>query len=231
MRFSWRTEWPQWLLIAAMFALAAATWGRAPERIPVHWGIGGQVDRWGGRFEGLLAIPLLALGIYVLMLIVPRIDPGRANYDAFVGPYTTLRLSILVVMAGLYALVILWVRGMRLSIEVLVPLLVGALFVVVGNVLGKLRPNWFVGIRTPWTLSSKQSWTRTHRAGGWVFVLMGVLMMLCAALRTDWALWTMIAVSLVSILGLIVYSYLIWLRDPDKVPPAGTQPAPNDSRP
>jgi uncharacterized membrane protein len=228
MKISWRTEWPQWLMIAAMFVLAAATWANAPDRIPMHWGISGQVDRWGGKFEGLFAIPLLSLGIYVLMIVLPRFDPGRANYEAFAGPYTTLRLGILVMLTALYALIILWVRGVHVSIGVWVPLIVGALFVVIGNLLGKVRPNWFVGIRTPWTLSSKLAWNRTHRAGGWLFILMGVLMMLCAALRTEWALWTMIGVSLAGVLGLTVYSYLLWRRDPDKTAPAGTQPAGND---
>lgn len=231
MKPSWRTEWPHWLLLAAMFALAATTWGSAPDRIPVHWNVAGHVDRWGGRFEGLLSMPLLALGIYVLMRVLPRFDPGRANYATFAGPYATLRLAIMVVMAALYALLVLWVRGVRVSIAVWVPLLIGALLVVVGNLLGKVRPNWFVGIRTPWTLSSTLAWNRTHRAGGWLFVLMGVLMMLCAALRAEWALWIMLVVGGAGVLGLVVYSYVLWRRDPDKTPPAGTQPAPNDARP
>lgn len=231
MKPSWRMEWPHWLLLAAMFVLAATTWGSAPNRIPVHWNIAGQVDRWGGRFEGLLSIPLLALGFYLLMRVLPRLDPGRANYEAFAGPYATLRLTIVVVMAALYALLVLWVRGARVSIAVWVPLIIGALLVVVGNLLGKLRPNWFVGIRTPWTLSSTLAWNRTHRAGGWLFVLMGVLIMLCAALRAEWALWTMLTVGGAGVLGLVVYSYVLWRRDPDKTPPAGTQPAPNDLRP
>ena len=231
MRFSWRMEWPHWLVIATMFTLAAATWGSAPSRIPGHWNIAGPVDRWGGRFEGLLAIPLLTLALYVVMLVLPRLDPGRANYDTFAGPYATLRLGIVVLMAGVYALVILWVRGERVSIGVWMPLLLGALFVVIGNLLGKVRPNWFVGIRTPWTLSRKLAWSRTHRAGGWVFILMGMLMMACAALQAAWAFVTMIAVGVAGVLGLVIYSYLLWRRDPDKTPPAGTQPASNDTLP
>ncbi len=225
MKLSWRAEWPHWLLLAAMFALAAATWNGAPARIPVHWNLAGQVDRWGGRFEGLLAIPLLALGIYVLMIVLPRLDPGRRNYEAFAGPYATLRLGLLVVLAALYALILLWVRGGRPSIQVWAPLLVGGLFVVVGNLLGKVRPNWFVGIRTPWTLSSKLAWDRTHRAGGWVFILIGLLTMITAAVHDAWAFAVMLGALAAGVLGLVAYSYLEWRRDPDKLPPAGTQPA------
>jgi len=225
MRFTWRREWPHWLLLAAMFALAAAAWSTAPDRIPVHWNLAGQVDRHGGRFEGLLAIPLLALAIYVLMIFLPRLDPGRANYAAFDSAYATLRLLLLVVMAALYGLVHLCMRGVPVRIEVWTPLIVGALFVVIGNLLGKVRPNWFVGIRTPWTLSSKVAWTGTHRAGRWVFILMGVLMMVCAVVRSAWAVWTMGVVGVTGVLGLVVYSYVLWRKDPEKTPPAGTLPA------
>ena len=83
MRFSWRSEWPHVLLLVAMFALAAATWGSAPDRIPVHYGFDGRPDRWGGRFEGLFAMPLTAFGVYVLMLLFPASTP--------VAPTTRLR--------------------------------------------------------------------------------------------------------------------------------------------
>jgi uncharacterized membrane protein len=208
-----------------MFALAAVAWSGAPERIPVHWGLGGNVDRYGGRFEGLLAIPLLALGIYVLMWFLPRLDPGRANYESFASVYGTLRLLLVVVLAAVYGFVHLWLRGVHARIEVWVPLIVGALFMVIGNLLGKVRPNWFVGIRTPWTLSSRLSWNGTHRAGRWVFMLMGLMLMSCAVLRSAAAEWAMGAVTLTGVLGLAVYSYVLWRRDPEKTPPAGTLPA------
>jgi uncharacterized membrane protein len=224
MKFSWRTEWPHWLLLAGMLVLAWASWGAAPDRIPVHWGLGGHVDRYGGKFEGLLAIPLLALGIYLLMLFFPRIDPGRANYEAFARAYATFRLSLVVLMAALYGLVQLWMSGHQVSMDAAVPLLVGGLFVVLGNLMGKLRPNWFIGIRTPWTLSSKVAWTRTHRAGGWLFVVLGLLFMAFGVLRARWLLWLLGVVGIGGLLGLTAYSYLLWRGDPEKTPPAGTLP-------
>jgi len=208
MRSTWRTEWPHGMLLAAMFALAASAWSTAPDRIPAHWNLAGQVDRYGGRFEGLLAIPLLALAIYLMMIFLPRLDPHRANYAAFGRAYATLRLLILVVLAGICALTHLWIRGVHVRIELWVPLIGGALFVAVGNLLGRVRPNWFVGIRTPWTLSSEAAWTGTHRAGRWVFILMGALLTACAVLRPDWAVWTMAVVGVTGMLGLVVYSYV-----------------------
>jgi uncharacterized membrane protein len=225
MKFTWRTEWPLWALLLAMFALAAITWPHAPDRIPVHWGLNGEVDRYGGKFEGLALIPLLGLGTYLLFIVVPRLDPGRANYAQFAGPYTLLRFSILVILALVDGIIHLWIRGVTVSVGMLAPLFVGGLFLVMGSVLGKIRPNWFVGIRTPWTLSSKLAWTKTHRAGGWVFMISGLLVALAGALNSRPALIGAIALAGVGVLGTVVYSYFVWHGDPDRVPPAGTTPA------
>lgn len=225
MKLTGRSDVAMWLVIAGMFALAAISWSGAPDRIPVHWNLDQQVDRYGGRFEGLLGIPLLTLGLYLLMLIVPRIDPGRANYPAFLGAFTTLRLALVVFMAALYAMIHLWIRGLEVGMNTVMPLLMGALFIVVGNLLGKLRPNWFIGIRTPWTLSSKDAWVRAHRLGGWVFIAGGLLFMVAGLVRAPWALWGAFGSFLAGVLGVVVDSYFVWRADPDKVPPAGTTPA------
>ncbi len=225
MKIAWKSEVPQWIVLGAMFAGAAIAWPHAPARIPVHWNLSGQVDRYGGRFEGLLALPLLALGLYVLMLVIPRIDPGRANYARFRGAYNAIRIAVLAVLAVLYLAIHLWVRTGHVNIGAIAPLTIGAMCVLVGGVLGKIRPNWFVGIRTPWTLSSKVSWVRTHRAGGWAFIALGLATIVATFVSPRAAFWVMLAGIVVTGVGLVVYSYLVWRQDPDKIPPAGTLPA------
>lgn len=225
MKFSWKNELAMWLTLAGMFALAAVTWPGAPDRIPVHWNLHQQVDRYAGRFEGLFGVPLLTLGLYVLMLIVPRIDPGRANYPAFLGAFTTLRHALVAFMAVLYAVMHLWIRGVEVRMNTVMPLLMGALFIVVGNLLGKLRPNWFVGIRTPWTLSSKDAWVRAHHTGGWVFIVAGLAFMVAGLVQTPWAFAVAAGMFAAGLLGVVIQSYFVWRADPDKIPPAGTTPA------
>ena len=95
---------------------------------------------------------------------------------------------------------------------------VGLLFIVLGAVMGRLRPNWFAGIRTPWTLSSTRSWERTHRVGGWVFIGIGALTMGLAPVGGELAIVAMMVAMLVGVVGLVVYSYVVWRDDPDKVP-------------
>src|ERR1700720_4283720 len=111
MRIRWQNELAHLALIAAMFVLAAATWSNAPQQIPVHWNAYGAVDRYGGRFEGLLLFPLLALAIYGLFLVVPKLDPGRANYEQFAGAFSTLRVAVTLLLAAAYALLQLTIHG------------------------------------------------------------------------------------------------------------------------
>src|SRR5262245_15842891 len=224
MRFNWKTEIVPWLLLAGMVGLALASWSGAPERIPVHWNFAGHVDRYGGRFEGLFGFPLAALALYLVLLLLPRLDPGRANYARFAGAYNVLRTGILVLFAGFQVLVLLAVHGKPLEFGATLPVLAGAMFILLGNLLGKIRPNWFMGIRTPWTLSSKQSWTKTHRLGGWLFVAAGLVCVASGLLRAQWSSYVVGGTLAVIVVVVMVYSYWVWRGDPDKIPPAGTLP-------
>ncbi|HVX30697.1 MAG TPA: SdpI family protein [Nitrolancea sp.] len=225
MNIKWRTELPQWLIIAAMFLAAAIIWPTVSGRIPVHWDAHGNVDGYGGKFEGLLLLPLIALGIYALLLFLPRIDPGRANYAQFSGAYLVVRYAVLLLLAGIYAITLLAVKGHEFDTARLVFGAIGILFIVLGNVLGKVRPNWFVGVRTPWTLSSKRSWVRTHRLAGWLFVLAGVIFLGLVFFDAGAALpWIILGVVGVLTIVLVAYSYIEWRNDPEKTPPSGTLP-------
>ena len=216
MKTNWRVELALLLLIALMFGAALVVWPSAPSDIPVHWNASGQVDRYGGKFEGLLLLPLMALGLYLLMWYLPTIDPGRLNYARFGGAYTAIRAGVLLLMAGIYAMVIAWVLGSPVDMSRAVPLAVGALFVLFGSVLGQVQPNWFVGIRTPWTLSSTESWSRTHRLGGRLFVALGVLFALTGLLNVGSFGFVVIGTAVAVVAVLVVYSYVIWRNDPSR---------------
>lgn len=219
-----RREWPYWTILVAMFLTAAIVWPVAPEKLPVHWNAGGQIDRYAGKFEGLLLLPLIGLGVYALMLLVPRLDPGRANYARFFKAYLVIRLLPLAVFAVLYAAGLLITFGIPVPMNLAVLLTTGGMFLVLGNYLGKIRPNWFVGIRTPWTLSSKLAWTKTHRLAGWVFMGIGLITIGAAFLPGAWSVGVFLAALLLGSLSLLPYSYFVWRRDPDRIPPAGTSP-------
>jgi uncharacterized membrane protein len=212
-------------VLVAMFGWAAFGWSTASDRRPTHWNLHGEVDRYGGRFEGMLVLPLIALALYLLLLFLPRIDPGRLNYANMAGAYAVIRSVVVAFLGAGYLLVQTLARGGRVDLLNLLPFGLGVLLLVLGNLMGKLRPNWFVGIRTPWTLSSAESWNRTHRAGGWVFVALGFATMGVALVAGRAALPIAVGLLLLATVALAIYSYVVWRDDPDKVPPAGRSAA------
>jgi uncharacterized membrane protein len=159
------------------------------------------------------------------MLVLPRVDPGRANYARFRGAYNAIRIALLVLFAVFYVVIQLWVWTGHADIALIAPLAMGIVSIVLGAVLGKIRPNWFVGIRTPWTLSSKVSWVRTHRAGGWLFMVVGLATIGATFISPRLAFWVLIGGLIGGTVALVIYSYVLWRQDPDKIPPAGTPPA------
>ncbi len=216
MKINLRTELPQWLLLGAMFISSAIIWPSTPDRVPVHWNAAGEADGYGGKFEGLLLMPLLAVGLYLLLLFIPRIDPKRANYAAFSGAYAAIRISTTALMAVIHALVILWIKDIKINASLVVLGSVGFLFIVIGLVLGKVQPNWFVGIRTPWTLSSRRSWVKTHRLGGWLFIAMGLVWIVAGLVAPTWTLPIALAITFVGVAVLLIYSYVEWRKDPER---------------
>ena len=216
MTTSWRREAPLIVLIAAMFVAAAVLWPSAPARLPVHWNIAGQVDRYGGKFEGLLGLPLAMLGLYVMFLVLPLIDPKRTNYASFAAAYDTLRWATLVLLAAVYAAILLTSFGYPVDIGFVVPVGVGLLFCLIGNLMSKFRQNWFVGVRTPWTLSSRASWDKTNRLGGRMFLVTGLVLFALALVHTWWMDALLGAMIVAMVVWLPTYSYLIWRRDPER---------------
>jgi uncharacterized membrane protein len=219
MKISWRTEWPSVALLAVMVLLSAIVWTAVPDRMPVHWGPSGAPDRFGTRVEGLLIIPVVAAALYALMVVVPRFDPLRANYGRFAGAYAGLRALVVGFLAALHAIVVASALGWQASMLVAVPLLCGLLFAGTGALLDRLQPSWFVGIRTPWTLSSDEAWTKTHRLGGRLFIATGVLTILLALLRVPWIYLAMLGLLVGSTVVLVAYSYLAWKQDPHRTRP------------
>lgn len=208
----------QLAIIAGMFILAAVRWGSVPDQIPVHWNAAGEVDGYGGKFVGLLLVPIMTAALYPLLKYLPRIDPASRNYETFAGTYLLVRVLLTVYLAFIYVVLNLAIGNEEtFPVGELIVAAVGVLFIILGSVMGKFRPNWFAGIRTPWTLTSKKSWVMTHRLGGRVFIAAGVATMVGALIGGEWAFYAMFIVLIPGVIYLFVYSYLVWRDDPDKV--------------
>ena len=224
MRSTWKTEIAQLGIIGLMFAGSVLLWPAAPDQMAVHFDLNGAPDRTGSKLEGLFVMPVTALAVYLVLLVLPRVDPARANYVNFRGPYAAIRLAIVLVLALVDLAILLPVAGIAVDRSVALRLIMGGLFVVLGAVMGKIRPNWLVGIRTPWTLSSKESWVRTHRLGGWVFLIVGLVFVLTVPLPSAPAFLIAFGALAVGVAWTVIYSYMIWRSDPVRYPAASTLP-------
>lgn len=157
-----------WMGVAIALAMAlfsAAVYGRLPERLATHWNFAGKPDGWSGRAEAAWMLPAVALALWGILWLLPRIDPRRANYARFSGTYALVVNLTLLFLAVLHAAALGAAIGWPMDMGRLANAMVGLLFVAIGNVLPRVQPNWVVGIRTPWTLESDRMWRQTHRLG------------------------------------------------------------------
>ncbi len=217
MSAKWITLAP-WAVVAAMFVAGLIGWPFAPESIPVHWSLGGDANRYGGKVEGLLLLPAITLVLLIGLTLLPRIEPRRASYAQFARTYSIVSLLVVVFLGVVCGITLAVAFGVPLNVSRLVLPLVGLLLIGIGAVLQDVRPNWFVGIRTPWTLSSERSWTATHRAGRWVLIGMGATIALAGVLETTWAAFLAIALCIAGVVGLVAYSFVVWRDDPNRSP-------------
>ena len=202
------------LLVAASWLFAGWLYLRLPASVPVHWNLQGQADRYGSRVEATLIVPAIATLMVPLCTFLPRLDPRRANYPHFRSAYVWLATGIVGFMVGVQAIIAAQLLGARVDLGRLIPAGIGMLFAGIGLVLPHLHPNWFAGIRTPWTLEDDRVWEQTHRFASKLFVVAGVVVALAAlVLRSDgWMVGVMGAGIAAAALGSVVYSYVAYRR-------------------
>ena len=202
-----------WLFSLLPFLLVALAWPHLPEQVPTHWGLNGRVDAYSSpaTLWLLCAIaPLLSLG----MQFLPRLDPKRENYEKFqsrydlFGPMVPLLLLVCVAVTLSESL---WPG--RIDVGRAILLMVGVLFLIVGNLMGKVKTNWFLGFRTPWALSDPDVWNRTQRMGGWTFFLSGLSAVLLALLAPSELFFALFFVILAAGTLLTCFMSWKWFRD------------------
>ncbi|MDX2245655.1 MAG: SdpI family protein [Bacteroidia bacterium] len=200
-------------LVLALFPLVllAIFWEKLPEEVPVHWNIKGEVDDYGSPHT-LIFLPLLTLLIVGILWAVPFIDPKKKG-EYFLSTLDTLGLAISLFMLYMFSLILIASLGYKTDISTFV--IYGVLFLLMflGNYFGKLRPNYFVGIRTPWTLEREDVWIKTHRFSGIIWVGGSLLMMILKLfVSNEIFIWFFIPFIVLISLGPVLYSYLIYKK-------------------
>lgn len=199
-------------LLVALAAVAATwyAWDQLPPHMATHWDASGHVNGYSSRAFGAFFAPGLIVGLTLLFQVLPSLDPRKANYAKFADTYWLLANCVLLFVGVVHVMVLLNGMGQPVAMTRVVPLGLGILFIALGNVLPRVEPNWFVGIRTPWTLSSDTVWRKTHRTGGWTFFLGGCALIIegVTPLGNLWPLMllTIAAAALIP----VVQSYVLW---------------------
>lgn len=204
--------------------LALSIWGwlgTGPDaQIPVHFGLDGTPDRMGGKIEGFILLPALAIGLSALFGLMPLIDPRGQNIRRSEPAVLTAWAGVIWVLAAAQALITLTALGLFEpggAPGQFVGFASAALLAVLGNVLSKTRPNWLIGIRTPWTLSSDKSWDVTHRWGGRLMMLGGFVSAIAFLIAPPPVSFTVLGISaIVMTVFSVGLSYWIWKNDPDR---------------
>ncbi|NAS12654.1 SdpI family protein [Poritiphilus flavus] len=208
MKISFKKEIPLIIVALLPFAYLAYVWNSLPEKVPLHYNMEGEADRYGDKAELLLIPFLLPVLIYLILLMVPAIDP-KGKIQKMGNKYQQLRFILVSFMSVLALFILFMVSSNSNSYLNLIYALLGFLFVLLGNYFKTLKPNYFIGIRTPWTLENETVWKKTHILGGKLWFVGGLLIVLCSFLISGKAFFVFF-ISAVLLLVLIpfVYSYL-----------------------
>lgn len=200
-----------WILALLPVVLVAVLYGRLPDRVPTNWGLNGEVAYSGKSSLWLLA--LLPVALAVLLTVLPKIDPKKRNYERFQGYYDGFCVVLMLFFLALMAMTLTEaLRPGTLSVGRLVTLGVGVLFAFLGNIMPKFKTNFFIGVKTPWTLSDPDVWNRSNRLAGLLFFLLGVLLFPCALLLPEAGMFAVLMAGTIAAgVAPCVCSY-IWYR-------------------
>jgi uncharacterized membrane protein len=198
------------LLVAGAIVASVIAYPSLPEQVPTHWNAAGEIDGYSSRLTAALMGPATAAAVLLVMWLIPVISPRGFRTEGFQDVINVFQVVLVAFMVGIGGLIIAAGFGHEMSVERIVPIAVGLLFIVLGNYMGKLRKNFFIGIRTPWTLASDEVWARTHRLGGYLFVAAGALMVVLPLVGLGIA--GIVIASLVAALGPVVYSFIAYKR-------------------
>jgi uncharacterized membrane protein len=208
-----KTRWLGLLFALLALGFSAYVFNDLPDQIPTHFNIEGEPDDWTSRAFAAFMMPVFAALMTLLFHLFPRISPRRQNLDRFNETYWLIANVVVFFMCALHVLVLGRALGWPVDITSATLLGVGIMFMILGNVLPRTRSNWWMGIRTPWTMESESVWRATHRLAGRTFMIGGAITVVASLLPVHLRPW--VAMGALGIAGFIpvIYSYLYWRRE------------------
>lgn len=212
MNETFKKELPILGFVLLPFVYLAYLWNSLPEKVPIHWNLKGEIDDWGSKLSLIGLVFLLPVLTYVLMLAIPKIDPKK-RIEFMGGKYYQLKLVLVCFMSVLALFIIHSSKSQTLSSPSIVFVLIGLLFMALGNYFKVIKQNYFVGIKTPWTLESEEVWKLTHILAGKLWILGGLLVVIFSlVLPENINFYLFLTITTIISIVPIVYSYLIFRK-------------------
>jgi uncharacterized membrane protein len=194
-------------IILLSFVVGIYFYPQMPEKMASHWNAQGEVDGYMSKFWGLFLMPLTLVGLTLLFFAIPRIDPLKVNIEKFRKYYDGFIILFSIFILAAHFQIILWNVGIKISPNVILPIGLGLLFFYSGILCENAKRNWFIGIRTPWTLSNDVVWDKTHKIGGKLFKVAGVVSLFGIFFQNYALLFVLLPLILVAVYT-IIYSYV-----------------------
>ena len=200
------------LIILLSFIVAFWLYPILPYPMPSHWNIKGEVDGYMPKLFALFLIPVISLFCFALFVKLPDLDPKKQNIESFKKYYDTFILVFILFFFYLYALMILYSLNPVFNMGFMLIPAFAFLFFYVGILCEHAKQNWFIGIRTPWTLSNETVWNKTNRLGGKIFILVGILLIVCIVLPPA-IFWGLFIVGIaITVIVPMVYSFVLYKK-------------------
>ena len=179
-------------------------WNQLPEQMPTHWNASGEVDGWSNKYFAVFGLPLILLAAQWLCTLGTAADPKKANHSDKVFHLVLWIIPVLSVV--LHAIAYAVALGKEVRVAMVMPLVIGVIFAIIGNYLPKCKQNYTIGIKIPWTLNSEKNWNKTHRFAGRLWLICGIAIMLTGFLG---GFWIFLGVVLLMVLAPFAYSYML----------------------
>jgi uncharacterized membrane protein len=207
MKLTLRKELPIIGIVLIPFVYLAFLWNTLPEKVPTHWNYKGEIDRWGDKYSLIGLLFLLPVLTYLLLLIIPKIDPKK-RIDLMGGKYYQIKFILVLLMSLLSLFILYLTKNQSISNPNLIFALIGILIVVMGNYFKVIQPNYFLGIRTPWTLENKEVWKSTHTFASKLWFIGGLLIIIGGIILPD-EFFLVVFLSIIALIVIVpmVYSY------------------------
>jgi immunity protein, SdpI family len=205
-----KKELPLIVIVLLPFIYLAYIWNQLPEKVPMHWNINGEIDRYGDKMELILIPILLPLLIYVIFLVIPKIDP-KNKLNKMGNKLQTIKILLTTFMSILALFIIYSVKNQSIENPNYIVLSIGVLYIILGNYFKTIKANYFIGIRTPWTLENETVWKETDKLGGKMWFIGGIIVVLSSLILDKQPNLTvfLIVTGIITIIP-IVYSYIVF---------------------